>query len=33
MLYRAMRDYEKDQEELLKALETTLNFVFAAGQT
>ena len=28
MLYRAMHDYEKNQEELLKALEKTLNFIF-----
>jgi hypothetical protein len=29
MLYRAMRDYLENQEELLKALEKTLNFILA----
>jgi len=29
MLYRALRDYLKDQEELLKSLEITLNFIFS----
>ncbi|HVP94920.1 MAG TPA: hypothetical protein VMS89_07085 [Methanoregulaceae archaeon] len=32
MLYRALHDYLKNQEELLKSLEITLNFIFASGQ-
>jgi len=33
MLYRALHDYLKNQEELLKSLEMTLNFIFAPEKT